>query len=71
MNLIKYSAHSLNLSHHTWFYSLTKSDILQAYFFDFALPCFAEKLYLNLCLCLHPFHDMKIIYKENDSLYNT
>ena len=29
MNLIKYSAHSLNLSHHTWFYSLTKSDIMQ------------------------------------------
>ena len=29
MNLIKYSAHLLNLSHHTWFYSLTKYDIWQ------------------------------------------
>lgn len=29
MNLTKYSAHLLNLSHHTWFYFLTKCDIMQ------------------------------------------
>lgn len=38
MNLIKYSAHLLNLSHHTWFYSLTKYDILQAYFLFLSPP---------------------------------
>lgn len=71
MNLIKYSAHSLNLSHYTWFYSLTKSDILQAYFFDFWPLNFGPELYPNRRLCLHPLHDMKIIHKENDSFYNT